>query len=89
MYPDPASLQSLGELLTLCQGPGALLLPKLGCDATRNNHHLHRRHSGGGAGEGQGRGRGGARGGAEGGAEGVIAMAGTQSYSSILYFTYY
>ena len=65
MCPDPASLQSFGELLAVPHDPRALLLPQLGRDATGHHHHLHMGHSGGGAGgrgrqrgrEGQGRGR--------------------------------
>ena len=59
MCPDPASLQSFGELQAVAHDPRALLLPQLGRDATGHHHHLHMGHSGGGAG---GRGRGGAGG---------------------------
>ena len=70
MCPDPASLQSFGELLAVPHDPRALLLPQLGRDATGHHHHLHMGHSGGGAG-----GRGGAEEeqeerGRDGGAEG-------------------
>ena len=59
MCPDPASLQSFGELLAVPHDPRALLLPQLGRDATGHHHHLHMGHSGGGqeGGEGQGRSR--------------------------------
>ena len=58
MCPDPASLQSFGELLAVPHDPRALLLPQLGRDATGHHHHLHMGHSGRGAG-GRGRQRGG------------------------------
>ena len=66
MCPDPASLQSFGELLAVPHDPRDLLLPQLGCDATGHHHHLHMGHSGGGAGGRGGAGRSRRDGGAEG-----------------------